>query len=101
MKTLGLPEELTNLDLKSKGNVKIFSGTASPGLSAEIAKELGLELGKIKIQPFSDSFLYPAKPGWAGRAGPPKLAVPIFQKKHLCGAERCRWSDLVRCSHEV
>ena len=58
MKTLGLPEELTNLDLKSKGNVKIFSGTASPGLSAEIAKELGLELGKIKIQPFSDGEIY-------------------------------------------
>ena len=52
LKTLGLPEELTKLDLASKGNVKIFTGRANPKLGEEIAKELGLELGKIKIQPF-------------------------------------------------
>lgn len=58
MKTFGLPEGVTDLDLKSKGNVKIFSGTANPVLSNAIAKELGLELGKIKIQPFSDGEIY-------------------------------------------
>ena len=59
MKTLGLPDGVTDLDLKSKGNVKIFSGTANPDLSSAIAKELGLELGKIKIQPFADGEICP------------------------------------------
>ena len=58
LKTLGLPEDLTQFDLASEGTVKIFTGRANPKLGEEIAKELGLELGKIKIQPFSDGEIY-------------------------------------------
>ena len=58
LKTLGLPDDLTQFDLASEGTVKIFTGRANPKLGEEIAKELGLELGKIKIQPFSDGEIY-------------------------------------------
>lgn len=58
MEILGLPEKLTTLNPDSDKQIKIFSGRANPLLGNEIAKELGLELGKIKIQPFSDGEIY-------------------------------------------
>lgn len=54
---LGLPEKLKNLEQEQK-QIKIFSGRANPLLGMEIAKELGLELGKINIKPFADGELY-------------------------------------------
>ncbi|KAJ6851531.1 putative ribose-phosphate pyrophosphokinase 1, chloroplastic [Iris pallida] len=38
--------------------LRIFSGTANPALSQEIASYLGLELGKIKIKRFADGEIY-------------------------------------------
>ncbi|KAL8144393.1 hypothetical protein V2J09_017425 [Rumex salicifolius] len=38
--------------------LRIFSGTANPALSKEIACYMGLELGKIKIKRFADSEIY-------------------------------------------
>jgi ribose-phosphate pyrophosphokinase len=54
---LSLPEKLKNLEQEQK-QIKIFSGRANPLLGMEIAKELGLELGKINIKPFADGELY-------------------------------------------
>lgn len=48
-----------NLVLNESGKkVKIFSGSSNPLLSNDVAKCLGMELGKIKIQPFSDGEVY-------------------------------------------
>jgi ribose-phosphate pyrophosphokinase len=58
METLGLPSTLTQLQKDSEHKIKIFSGRANELLGKMIAKELGFELGKIKIQPFSDGELY-------------------------------------------
>jgi len=55
---LGLPEKLTQLNINDDKQIKIFSGRANPLISTEIAKELGLELGQIKISPFADGELY-------------------------------------------
>ncbi|GFQ07709.1 ribose-phosphate pyrophosphokinase 1 [Phtheirospermum japonicum] len=38
--------------------LRIFSGTANPSLSQEIACYMGLELGKIKIKRFADGEIY-------------------------------------------
>jgi ribose-phosphate pyrophosphokinase len=38
--------------------VKIFSGTANPELAREVAEYLDLELGQLKITPFSDGEIY-------------------------------------------
>jgi ribose-phosphate pyrophosphokinase len=38
--------------------LKIFSGNANPGLAREICTALGLELGKLRIQVFSDGEVY-------------------------------------------
>jgi ribose-phosphate pyrophosphokinase len=55
---LGLPENLTQLTSSDEKQIKIFSGRSNPLLSKEIAKELGMELGQIKIKPFADGELY-------------------------------------------
>ena len=55
---LGLPEKLTQLSSNDEKQIKIFSGRSNPLLSKEIAKELGMELGQIKIKPFADGELY-------------------------------------------
>ena len=55
---LGLPEKLTQLSSNDEKQIKIFSGRSNPLLSIEIAKELGMELGQIKIKPFADGELY-------------------------------------------
>lgn len=55
---LGLPENLTKLTTSDEKQIKIFSGRSNPLLSKEIAKELGMELGQIKIKPFADGELY-------------------------------------------
>ncbi|KAJ6712027.1 RIBOSE-PHOSPHATE DIPHOSPHOKINASE FAMILY MEMBER [Salix purpurea] len=39
--------------------LKLFSGTANPSLSQEIARYMGLELGKINIKRFADAHLPP------------------------------------------
>ena len=39
-------------------NTRIFSGTANPGLAAEIGAHLGLDLGGILIKQFADGELY-------------------------------------------
>jgi ribose-phosphate pyrophosphokinase len=38
--------------------VKIFSGTANPELAREVAEYLDMELGQLKITPFSDGEIY-------------------------------------------
>jgi ribose-phosphate pyrophosphokinase len=38
--------------------LKVFSGNANPGLAQEICAVLGLELGKLRIQSFSDGEVY-------------------------------------------
>ncbi|BAT96905.1 hypothetical protein LR48_Vigan11g157000 [Vigna angularis] len=43
---------------RSDTRLRIFSGTANPALSQEIACYLGLELGKIKIKRFADGEIY-------------------------------------------
>ena len=39
-------------------NIRLFSGTAHPELSAAIAKALDMELGKIDIQRFPDGEIF-------------------------------------------
>lgn len=41
-----------------KINLKIFSGTANPELSREVAEYLEIDLGQVKISPFSDGEIY-------------------------------------------
>ncbi|KAK4476475.1 hypothetical protein RD792_015629 [Penstemon davidsonii] len=43
---------------QSDTRLRIFSGTANPSLSQEIACYMGLELGKIKIKRFADGEIY-------------------------------------------
>ncbi|CAM8882963.1 unnamed protein product [Rhodiola kirilowii] len=43
---------------ESKTRLRLFSGTANPALSQEIASYMGLELGKIKIKGFADGEIY-------------------------------------------
>ncbi|XP_020588253.1 ribose-phosphate pyrophosphokinase 1 isoform X1 [Phalaenopsis equestris] len=43
---------------KNDTRLRIFSGTANPALSQEIANYLGLGLGKIKIKRFADGEIY-------------------------------------------
>ncbi|KAK8574446.1 hypothetical protein V6N13_034282 [Hibiscus sabdariffa] len=43
---------------KNYTRLRIFSGTANPALSQEIACYMGLELGKIKIKRFADGEIY-------------------------------------------
>ncbi|KAL7120843.1 hypothetical protein ACP275_02G147000 [Erythranthe tilingii] len=45
-------------DPKADTRLRIFSGTANPSLSQEIACYMGLELGKIKIKRFADGEIY-------------------------------------------
>ncbi|XP_043716950.1 ribose-phosphate pyrophosphokinase 1 [Telopea speciosissima] len=49
------PESTIN---RSDTRLRIFSGTANPSLSQEIACNMGLELGKIKIKRFADGEIY-------------------------------------------
>ncbi|KAL6981415.1 ribose-phosphate pyrophosphokinase 1 [Sarracenia purpurea var. burkii] len=48
----------TNPFNKNDTRLRIFSGTANPALSQEIACYMGLELGKIKIKRFADGEIY-------------------------------------------
>ncbi|KAG6628452.1 hypothetical protein I3843_14G016100 [Carya illinoinensis] len=43
---------------RNNTRLQIFSGTANPALSQEIACYMGLELGKIKIKRFADGEIY-------------------------------------------
>ncbi|XP_061988479.1 ribose-phosphate pyrophosphokinase 1 [Rosa rugosa] len=43
---------------RSSSRLKLFSGTANPALSQEIAWYMGLELGKINIKRFADGEVY-------------------------------------------
>lgn len=58
IETIGLPQEIKPIQVDSGRKVKIFSGSANPLLGKEIAQCLGMELGGIKIKPFSDGELY-------------------------------------------
>ncbi|PON56728.1 Ribose-phosphate diphosphokinase [Parasponia andersonii] len=49
---------LENAISKNDTRLRIFSGTANPALSQEIACYMGLELGKIKIKRFADGEIY-------------------------------------------
>ncbi|XP_051129227.1 ribose-phosphate pyrophosphokinase 1-like [Andrographis paniculata] len=52
-------KRLENAVNKSSSNqIKIFSGTANPALSQEIAWYMGLNLGKIQIKRFADGEIY-------------------------------------------
>src|SRR5271156_7170371 len=42
----------------AKTNLKIFSGTSNPELAREVAEYLELEVGPVKISPFSDGEIY-------------------------------------------
>lgn len=55
-----LPKFLQSRRLESRTNsrLKIFSGTANPTLSQEIAWYMGLNLGKINIKRFADGEIY-------------------------------------------
>ena len=39
-------------------SIKLFSGTANPELAKEVAQYLDMELGQVKITPFSDGEIY-------------------------------------------
>ncbi|XP_027335575.1 ribose-phosphate pyrophosphokinase 1 isoform X1 [Abrus precatorius] len=43
---------------RNSNRLKLFSGTANPALSQEIARYMGLELGKISIKRFADGEIY-------------------------------------------
>lgn len=45
-------------EVKTKSRLRIFSGTANPALSQEIAWYMGLELGKVNIKRFADGEIY-------------------------------------------
>lgn len=49
-------KQLTDKDYRT--NVKLFSGTANPELAREVAEYMGMELGQVKITPFSDGEIY-------------------------------------------
>uniref|UniRef100_A0A2N9EYC8 ribose-phosphate diphosphokinase n=1 Tax=Fagus sylvatica TaxID=28930 RepID=A0A2N9EYC8_FAGSY len=49
---------LENALIKNDTRLRIFSGTANPALSQEIACYMGLELGRIKIKRFADGEIY-------------------------------------------
>ncbi|CAM8917483.1 unnamed protein product [Rhodiola kirilowii] len=50
--------EVKSLSNKDDTRIRIFSGTANPALSQEIACCLGLDLGKINIKRFADGEIY-------------------------------------------
>ncbi|CAL5197873.1 unnamed protein product [Lathyrus oleraceus] len=43
---------------RNGSKLKLFSGTANPALSQEIARYMGLELGKVSIKRFADGEIY-------------------------------------------
>uniref|UniRef100_A0A0E0JV14 ribose-phosphate diphosphokinase n=1 Tax=Oryza punctata TaxID=4537 RepID=A0A0E0JV14_ORYPU len=49
---------IRDANIKNDTRLRIFSGTANPSLSQEIASYLGLELGKINIKRFADGEIY-------------------------------------------
>jgi ribose-phosphate pyrophosphokinase len=49
-------KQLTEKDYRT--NVKLFSGTANPELAREVAEYMGMELGQVRITPFSDGEIY-------------------------------------------
>lgn len=51
-------KHLDNTNNKNDTRLRIFSGTANPALSQEIACYMGLELGNIKIKRFADGEIY-------------------------------------------
>ncbi|KAH1074929.1 hypothetical protein J1N35_027257 [Gossypium stocksii] len=58
-----LPKFLESAQMETSVNrngakLKVFSGTANPALSQEIAWYMGLELGKINIKRFADGEIY-------------------------------------------
>lgn len=54
-----VPTKITELEVNnSSSKLKIFSGTANPALSEEIACYMGLNLGKISIKRFADGEIY-------------------------------------------
>ncbi|BBG97189.1 Phosphoribosyltransferase family protein [Prunus dulcis] len=55
---LATETHLVNATTKNDTRLRIFSGTANPALSQEIACNMGLELGKIKIKRFADGEIY-------------------------------------------
>jgi ribose-phosphate pyrophosphokinase len=46
------------ISTSGKTLLKVFSGTANPELAKEIADYLGIEIGHLKITPFSDGEIY-------------------------------------------
>ncbi|XP_048230795.1 ribose-phosphate pyrophosphokinase 1, chloroplastic isoform X2 [Ricinus communis] len=54
-----LESALTEKSVKrSSTKIKLFSGSANPALSQEIASNMGLELGKVNIKRFADGEIY-------------------------------------------
>ncbi|XP_047323591.1 ribose-phosphate pyrophosphokinase 1-like [Impatiens glandulifera] len=54
-----VPSRISELEInKNSSKLKIFSGTANPALSEEIACYMGLNLGKVSIKRFADGEIY-------------------------------------------
>lgn len=53
-----MPQKQRSFAGGGKTNVKVFSGTANPELSREVADYLEITLGQVKISPFSDGEIY-------------------------------------------
>ncbi|KAL9665989.1 hypothetical protein QQ045_000310 [Rhodiola kirilowii] len=51
-------KRLDRSEVNTTNRLRLFSGTANPTLSQEIASYMGLELGKIKIKRFADGEIY-------------------------------------------
>ncbi|KAK8692898.1 hypothetical protein V6N13_070501 [Hibiscus sabdariffa] len=61
--TISLPEFMESARMETTvnrdgGKLKLFSGSANPALSQEIAWNMGLDLGKINIKRFADGEIY-------------------------------------------
>jgi ribose-phosphate pyrophosphokinase len=53
-----MPIKQKHLPHVGKSNLRIFTGTANPELAREVAEYLEIDLGQIKITPFSDGEIY-------------------------------------------
>lgn len=52
------PAQLYNRGISGPQRLRVFSGTANPGLAQEVACYLGVDLGKIHIKRFADGEIY-------------------------------------------
>jgi ribose-phosphate pyrophosphokinase len=53
-----LPERKRSRNLSEDKRFKLFSGTANPALTTEIARHIGVAVGEVKVQRFADGEVY-------------------------------------------